>query len=190
MLLVLFFVLLSVFSYFTLERNKWLDTENNRLKSNQNSLNDSVEHYRTLSGKTAVSTAELIYTLKELKAYQKDNVAVIKDLGLKLKQVQSVINTGIVTVVKDTLVLRDTVILNDTVRCFKKFDEYIKLLGCVRGDSVVLDISHVDTITSVAHWTYRKWWIFKCKTDVIRLESVSKSPYSRIFFNEYIKIVK
>lgn len=188
--LVLFVVLLMISLSTAINKVIEQKAEIERLDNNVKVLNDSTTFYKTRSGEQAASVQQLEYTVRDFVQFRNADKILIKDLGLKLKQVQSLVKVGIITTIKDTLLLRDTIIINDNVRCFKKFDEYIKLIGCVRGDSVELDLAHVDTISNVAHWTYRKWWIFKCKTDVIRLESVSKSPYSRIFFNEYIKIVK
>lgn len=161
-----------------------------RLENNQTTLNDSVIHYLTKSGKQAVSIAQLNYNLNEFKKYQTEDVKTIKDLGLKLKQVESLIKVGITTVIRDTLIMRDTVLIDDTVSIFRKKDNYIDLTGVVRKDTVLLDFMHNDTITNVAHWTYKKWFIFKCKTDVIKIESVNKSPYSKINWNQFIKIKK
>lgn len=188
--IVVFAALLSITGYFLVESNKRLRIEVERLNSNQIVLNDKVNLSISKSGKQTASIQELTYTVKEFKKFQSDDVKTIKDLGLKLKQVESLIKVGIVTTIKDTLVLRDTVILNDTVKCFKKIDEYVKMLGCVRGDSVEIDISHNDTIDNFAHWTYKKWFIFKFKSDTIRLESINKSPYGKITYNKYVKVKK
>ena len=188
--IVVFAALLSITGYFLVESNKRLRIEVERLNSNQIVLNDKVNLSISKSGKQTASIQELTYTVKEFKKFQSDDVKTIKDLGLKLKQVESLIKVGIVTTIKDTLVLRDTIILNDTVKCFKKIDEYVKMLGCVRGDSVEIDISHNDTIDNFAHWTYKKWFIFKFKSDTIRLESINKSPYGKITYNKYVKVKK
>ena len=188
--IVVFAALLSITGYLLVETNKRLSKEVERLNSNQIVLNDNINFAISKSGKQTASIQELTYTVKEFKKFQGEDVKTIKDLGLKLKQVESLIKIGIVTTIKDTLVLRDTIILNDTVKCFKKIDEYVKLLGCVRGDSVEIEIAHADTIDNFAHWTYKKWFIFKFKSDTIRLESINKSPYGKITYNKYVKVKK
>ena len=190
LILLLVAVIFAICGYLLIESNKRLIREVNRLEANQTVLNDTVKSYLTKSGKQAVSVEQLTYSLKEIKKYQIEDVKTIKDLGLKLKQVENIVKIGLVTNIHDTLFLRDTVIMADTVKCFKKKDKYVDLIGCVRGDSVLLDLSHTDTITNIAHWTYKKWWIFKYKTDKIRLESVNKSPYSQVFMNEFITVKK
>ncbi|HRZ98998.1 MAG TPA: hypothetical protein P5084_15690 [Paludibacter sp.] len=182
--------LISICGWFLIDSNKRLIEEVQRLELNQTVLNGTIKSYITKSGKQAVSIAQLNYNLNEFKKYQSEDVKTIKDLGLKLKQVETMIKVGITTVIRDTLIMRDTVIIDDTVSIFRKKDNYIDLTGVVRHDTVLLDFMHNDTISNIAHWTYKKWFIFKCKTDVIQLESVNKSPYSKINWNQFIKIKK
>ena len=182
--------LISICGWFLIDSNKRLIEEVQRLELNQTVLNGTIKSYITKSGKQAVSIAQLDYNLNEFKKYQSEDVKTIKDLGLKLKQVETMIKVGITTVIRDTLIMRDTVIIDDTVSIFRKKDNYIDLTGVVRHDTVLLDFMHNDTISNIAHWTYKKWFIFKCKTDVIQLESVNKSPYSKINWNQFIKIKK
>lgn len=190
LLLLVVLAVTGISLYVTIDLNSKKTKEIERLQSNQNALNDTVMHYLTKSGKYAASVEELKYSVKEFKKFHNEDMQVIKDLKLNLKQVESLIKVGLITTIHDTIPIRDTVINGDTVRCFKKFDSYLKLLGCARGDSVDLDISHTDTIHNIIHWTYKKWFIFKFKTDVVRLESINKSPYNHIYWNEYIKVTK
>ena len=162
--------------------------EIDRLDNNQTVLNDSVRHYKTKSGLQAVSVQQLEYTIKDLTRFRQQDKDLIKDLNLKLKQVQS-IQTNVTEVkVHDTIPMRDTVILGDSVQCFKKFDNYLKIIGCVKNNKVDFDLQHIDTCKIIPHWTYKKWFIFKFKTDVIRVEVVNKSPYSKIIYTESIKM--
>ena len=48
------------------------------------------------------------------------------------------------------------------MKCFNKKDNYINLTGCIPKDNkeVVIDLQMKDTIVSVAHWNYKKWFIF------------------------------
>lgn len=166
--------------------------EISRLSSNQSALNDSVIFYKTKSGRDAASVSELIYSVNELKKYERENVALIKDLGLKINQVQNIVNTGIVTVVRDTIPLRDSIFINnDTIKCFNKADDYLKLTGCIpkNSNNVNIDLQMTDTISSVAHYNYKKWFIFKCRDkNSISLETTNKSPYTKITYSKSIKI--
>lgn len=163
-----------------------------RLSSNQNTLNDSVTFYRSKSGKLVANVDELIYTVKELKKFDKENTALIKNLGLKFGQIQTIINTGIVTIVRDTIPLRDSIfITKDTLKYFQKKDNYINLTGYIlkKKDSVSINFQSVDTLSSVAHYNYKKWFIFKCRDkNSISLETTNKNPYNKITYSKFIKI--
>jgi hypothetical protein len=188
LLAVLFFVLVGTVVSL-IDQNANQRAEIKRQNANVGVLNDTIASYRTKSGKLAVKVQELTYTVAELKRYEKANTETIKDLRLKLKQVKSITNIGVETLIRDTLLFRDTVILNDTVRCFKLIDEYVTLLGCARGDSVEIDFKHKDKLTAVAHWNYKKWWIFKFRDKKnISMTIVGESPYSEITYSKYITI--
>lgn len=191
-ILAVIFILLLGTSIVLININKNQKQEIERLSSNQDVLNDSVTFYRSKSGKLVANVDELVYSVKELKKYNKENADLIKDLGLKFKQVQNVINTGIVTVVRDTVPLRDSILITkDTLKYFNKRDNYINLTGYVlkQKDSVAIDFQSVDTISSVAHWNYKKWFIFKCRDkNSISLEITNKNPYTKITYSKFIKI--
>ena len=191
-ILAVIFILLLGTSIVLINTNKNQKQEIERLSSNQDVLNDSVTFYRSKSGKLVANVDELVYSVKELKKYNKENADLIKDLGLKFKQVQNVINTGIVTVVRDTVPLRDSILITkDTLKYFNKRDNYINLTGYVlkQKDSVAIDFQSVDTISSVAHWNYKKWFIFKCRDkNSISLEITNKNPYTKITYSKFIKI--
>ena len=191
-ILAVIFILLLGTSIVLININKNQKQEIERLSSNQDVLNDSVTFYRSKSGKLVANVDELVYSMKELKKYNKENADLIKDLGLKFKQVQNVINTGIVTVVRDTVPLRDSILITkDTLKYFNKRDNYINLTGYVlkQKDSVAIDFQSVDTISSVAHWNYKKWFIFKCRDkNSISLEITNKNPYTKITYSKFIKI--
>jgi len=191
-ILAVIFILLLGTSIVLINTNKNQKQEIERLSSNQDVLNDSVTFYRSKSGKLVANVDELVYSVKELKKYNKENADLIKDLGLKFKQVQNVINTGIVTVVRDTVPLRDSIfITRDTLKYFNKKDNYINLTGYIlkQKDSVAIDFQSVDTISSVAHWNYKKWFIFKCRDkNSISLEITNKNPYTKITYSKFIKI--
>jgi len=191
-ILAVIFILLLGTSIVLINTNKNQKQEIERLSSNQDVLNDSVTFYRSKSGKLVANVDELVYSVKELKKYNKENADLIKDLGLKFKQVQNVINTGIVTIVRDTVPLRDSILITkDTLKYFNKRDNYINLTGYVlkQKDSVAIDFQSVDTISSVAHWNYKKWFIFKCRDkNSISLEITNKNPYTKITYSKFIKI--
>ena len=191
LLIVLFIITLGTAAVLINTTQKQKE-EIERLSSNQEILNDSVVFYKSKSGKLVANVDELIYSVKELKKYDQENIALIKDLNLKLKQVENIINSGIITVVRDTIPIRDSIfITKDTMKCFDKKDNYINLTGCIpKGNKeVIIDLQMKDTIVSVAHWNYKKWFIFKFRDKKnISLETTNKSPYSIIKYSKYIKI--
>ena len=85
----------------------WLQTarlrsekrERRRLKSNQTALMSDVEIYRTKAGKAAASNMVLNLRVSELERLRAADAESIRDLGIKLKRVESTAKTATATVV-------------------------------------------------------------------------------------------
>lgn len=102
----------------------WLQTarlrsekrERRRLKSNQTALMSDVEIYRTKAGKAAASNMVLNLRVSELERLRAADAESIRDLGIKLKRVESTAKTATATVVELRAKLRDTAVVRATGR--------------------------------------------------------------------------
>lgn len=74
--------------------------ERRRLESNQTALMSDVEIYRTKAGKAAASNMVLNLRVSELERLRAADAESIRDLGIKLKRVESTAKTATATVVE------------------------------------------------------------------------------------------
>lgn len=168
-------------------------TEKQRLSNNQEALLSDVDHYKTESGKNAASVQKLELTKSELEKYNVDLKETISDLNLKINRIQAAATTAtqsnykIKTVVKDSIVYRDVPVKLQRID-FR--DPYIDLTGTIDSGTFSGDITTRDTLVQIIHRVPKKFLFIKYGTKAIRQEVVSKNPYSKIVYTEYIELKK
>ena len=168
-------------------------TEKQRLSNNQEVLLSDVDHYKTESGKNAASVQKLELTKSELEKYNVDLKETISDLNLKINRIQAAATTAtqsnykIKTVVKDSIVYRDVPVKLQRID-FR--DPYIDLTGTIDSGTFSGDITTRDTLVQIIHRVPKKFLFIKYGTKAIRQEVVSKNPYSKIVYTEYIELKK
>lgn len=185
----------------------WLQTarlrsekrERRRLESNQTALMSDVEIYRTKAGKAAASNMVLNLRVSELERLRAADAESIRDLGIKLKRVESTAKTATATVVKlraklrDTAVVRETpagAVIIDSMQTFRWRDPWVTVEGRIRGDSVACRVESVDTLRQVVHRVPRRFLFIRFGTKAVRQEIVSSNPHTRIVYAEYVRFAK
>lgn len=167
-----------------------LKKERDRLENNQTALLSDVEYYKTESGKNAASVQKLELTKSELEKHCIDLTQTVKDLGIKVKRLQSASTTvtktevEIQTVVHDSIVYRDRPVILKTIN-WK--DPWIKLDGILDGEDFSAKIQSIDTLNHIAHRVPKKFLFFRFGTKAVRLEVVNKNPHSQIVYTVYVK---
>lgn len=173
--------------------------ERRRLESNQTALMSDVEIYRTKAGKAAASNMVLNLRVSELEKLRAADAGSIRDLGIKLRRVESTAKTATATVVELRAKLRDTAIVRetpagavvlDTVRLFRWRDPWVTVEGRIRGDSADCRVESVDTLRQVVHRVPRRFLFIRFGTKAVRQEIVSSNPHTRIVYAEYVRFAK
>lgn len=169
-------------------------TDRNRLANNQRTLLSEVEFYRTKDSLSAASAERLTLSNQEFKQYCGELEKTVKDLGIQVKRLRSVSQTATETRYEVKTILRDSLILRagttDTIRCLDYQDPYLTLSGCLHRNQFSGLIQSRDTLIQVVHRVPRKFWFIRWGTKAIRQEIISKNPYSRITYTEYIELKK
>ena len=185
----------------------WLQTarlrsekrERRRLESNQTALMSDVEIYRTKAGKAAASNMVLNLRVSELERLRAADAESIRDLGIKLKRVESTAKTATATVVKlraklrDTAVVRETpagAVIIDSMQTFRGRDPWVTVEGLIERDSVACRVESTDTLRQVVHRVPRRFLFIRWGTKAIRQEVVSSNPHTRIVYTDYIELKK
>jgi len=166
-----------------------LKMDNTRLTTNQTTLNTEVKKWKTKDSLSVVQAPALTYTQSEVIKYDPALVRTVKELGVQLKNVQSILDTRTITQIKIKTTVRDSISLVDTLKCFNYSDEFTKLTGCFNLDTVNIDLKTFDSLTTVvsripAHRFL--WWTWGVKG--INLNIISKNPNTTFDYLKYIEL--
>lgn len=176
--------------------------ENKRLADNQDALMYKCEEYQSESGRNAMSAMELQLSYEELEEHYMDIVAKAEDLNLQVKRLQSASESSTATQVEFQTVLRDSIIYRDriltdtlykyidTIQTFNWSDPWITCKGNIQDDSINVNITSNDTITTFVHRVPKKWWFFRWGTKAIKQEVVCSNPHTKLNYTEYIELKK
>ncbi|MBQ8366458.1 MAG: hypothetical protein IJX40_01830 [Alistipes sp.] len=164
-----------------------LADENDTLRRNQHALLQSVELYRTKADESAARVEALELSVAEFKEYRARDAEAIRSLGIRLRRAESYAVSATQSHYATTIPLRDTIILRDTVRLFASEDEWSRVEGVVRGDSLNFALHAVDTLRQVIHRVPRKFLFIKYGTKGIRQEIWSSNPHTELVYTEYIE---
>ena len=182
--------------------------ERRRLESNQTALMSDVEIYRTKAGKAAASNMVLNLRVSELERLRAADAESIRDLGIKLRRVESTAKTATATVVelraklRDTAIVRETpagesimtapagAVIIDSMRTFRWRDPWVTVEGLIKRDSVACRVESIDTLRQVVHRVPRRFLFIRWGTKAIRQEVMSSNPHTRIVYTDYIELKK
>ena len=173
------------------------ERECRRLESNQTALMSDVGYYRTKEGKAAASNMVLNLRVSELEKLRAADAESIRDLGIKLRRVESTAKTATATVVELQAKLRDTAIVRETpagpvvvdsLRVFRWRDPWVTVEGLIGRDSVACRVESIDTLRQVVHRVPRRFLFIRWGTKAIRQEVVSSNPHTNIVYTEYIDL--
>ncbi len=168
--------------------------ERNRFADNQRTLLDKAHYYETQNRLSVASVERLTLKTKELEENRSELVEVCDDLRIKVKRLQSASTTvtqtryEFKTIFKDSVIVRNGAVL-DTIKCMNYVDSWLSFKGYT-SDNVNFNvkIESRDTIVQFVHRVPRKFWFIKWGTKAIRQEVISKNPYSKITYSEYIEL--
>lgn len=170
--------------------------EQQREKSNNQALLQSVNYYKTEAEKSAASVQILRLRCGEFEELRAADAEKIRQMGLKIRRLESAANSvtqtklEVVVPIRDTVVIRDTVKTIDTLRLFRWQDNWVTIDGIIDSDSVACTLRSVDTLHQVVYRVPRRFWFIKFGTKALRQHIVSSNPHSEIVYTEYVKIEK
>lgn len=196
-----------------------LREDRNRLANNQTALFDSVDHYKTAAGKEAASVQMLELEVSELKRHNAAATRTIRDLGIRLRRVESTATVATKSEISIATPLRDSMRnvrldnlrhaadsvkarinreraeeitkLSTSPELLKTFtwaDPHTQVSGIVTVDSVICNVTSVDTLRQVVHRVPRRFLFIRYGTKAIRQEITSSNPRTRIVYAEYIEL--
>lgn len=178
--------------YFQHRNTVRLTEEKDRYRSNNTALLSEMKRLRTDSTTMAVDMKGLRLTVDEYKRFREEDAAIIKRLGIKIKNLKSAarhemgINGPINAELKDTVIVRDTLLT--TGRKIEMQTPYIRINGLIEGNKLIGNIHIPVTLNQVVWVEYKRYWIFWKKVKSIHQTIYSNNPYAKITYSEYIRI--
>ena len=179
---------------------KRLTEERDRYRSNTEILLQDVKTYQTKDSLNAIKVGNLELSLAEYKKYRADDLALIKTLQAKNRDLERITTTQMETINELRATVRDSVVYlpGDTVttvlRCVDIVEPWFELHGCATPDGQFTG-THInrDSLLIVETVQYKRWLGFLWKTNKIKnrqIDVVSKNPATKILGVEFVTIEK
>lgn len=179
---------------------KRLTEERDRYRSNTEILLQDVKTYQTKDSLNAIKVGNLELSLAEYKKYRADDLALIKTLQAKNRDLERITTTQMETINELRATVRDSVVYlpGDTVttvlRCVDIVEPWFELHGCATPDGQFTG-THInrDSLLIVETVQYKRFWGFLWKTKKIKnreIDVVSKNPATKILGVEFVTIEK
>lgn len=179
---------------------KRLTEERDKYRSNTEILLQDVKTYQTKDSLNAIKVWNLELSLAEYKKYRADDLALIKTLQAKNRDLERVTTTQMETINELRAIVRDSVVYlpGDTVttvlRCVDIVEPWFELHGCATPDGQFTG-THInrDSLLIVETVQYKRFWGFLWKTKKIKnreIDVVSKNPATKILGVEFVTIKK
>lgn len=186
--------------WFQQKRINNLTEERDKYRSNTEILLQDVKTYQTKDSLNAIKVGNLELSLAEYKKYRADDLALIKTLQAKNRDLERVTTTQMETINELRATVRDSIVYlpGDTVttvlRCVDIVEPYFELHGCATPDGQFTG-THInrDSLLIVETVQYKRWLGFLWKTKKIKnrqIDVVSKNPATKILGVEFVTIEK
>ena len=178
---------------------KRLTEERDRYRSNTEILLQDVRTYQTKDSLNAAKVGNLELSLAEYKKYRADDLALIKTLQTKNRDLERVTTTQMETINELRATVRDSVVYlpGDTVttvlRCIEYSDKWVDLDGCIINNTFSGKIITRDSLLIAETVQYKRFLGFLWKTKKIKnreIDVVSKNPATKILGVEFVTIEK
>lgn len=177
-----------------------LTGERDKYRTNTETLLQDVSRYQTKDSLNAAKVGVLELKLSEFEKYRADDLALIKTLQAKNRDLERITTTQMETINELRATVRDSVVYlpGDTVttvlRCVDIVEPWFELHGCATPDGQFTG-THIsrDSLLIVETVQYKRFWGFLWKTKKIKnreIDVVSKNPATRILGVEFVTIEK
>ena len=169
-----------------------MKSENKRLTNNFYAQCDSADVWKTKSGTLASKTKNMEVTIDELQALYGDSRDKIKDLNIKIKDLESYQHGTITKHIHDTVILRDTIMNKGIYKSGTYMDGCVTCDFLVSDSVMVFDFMARDTIdifiSAEKQGSWWKFWTFP-RPRVYTTTASSHCPNTTVMINSY-KITK
>lgn len=171
-----------------------LSDERDRYKQNNTALLSDIERMQIDSTTMAVDAKALRLTIDEYERFRAADAEKIRQMGVKIKDLQAAAKHQLEVAAPINAVIRDTVFIRDTVPVIQQKVEmvspHIQLDAIIDNDSLKGDIRLPVTLQQTVWVEYKRKCLFWKKVKAIHQTISSDNPYVDIKYSEYIQIDK
>lgn len=187
-------LLLSAVVFIQHKRSARLADERDRYRQNNTALLSDIERMQIDSVTMAVDAKALRLTIDEYERFRAADAEKIRQMGVKIKDLQAAAKHQLEVAAPINAVVRDTVFIRDTVPVIRKKVEmlspHIQLAGVIENDCLKGNIRLPVTLQQTVWIEYKRKCIFWKKVKAIHQTISSDNPYVDIKYSEYIQIDK
>lgn len=185
--------------WFQQSRIKSLTAERDKYRTNTETLLSDVQQYQTKDSLNAAKVGNLTLKVSEYEKYRADDLALIKTLQTKNRDLQRVTTTQLETINELRGTVRDSIVYlpGDTVttvlRCIEYSDKWVDFDGCIINNTFSGKIITRDSLLIAETVQYKRWLGFLWKTNKVKnreIDVVSKNPATAILGVEFVTIEK
>ena len=171
-----------------------LSDERDRYKQNNTALLSDIERIKVDSTTMAVDAKALRLTIDEYESFRAADAEKIRQMGIKIKNLQAVAKHNLEVAAPINAVIRDTVFIRDTVQVVQQKVEmaspHIQLDAVIDNDSLKGDIRLPVSLQQKVWVEYKRKCLFWKKVKAIHQTISSDNHYVDIKYSEYIQIDK
>lgn len=188
------FILLGMAVWVQQKRISTIQKERDRYQMNSDVLLSDMKQWQIDSTTLATDVKTLRLTVGELERYRAEDLAKIRQMGVKIKNLEAVakhqfeVNADIKASVNDSVVMRDTVPV--VVQSVSMITPHIQLSGVIEKDSLIGSIHLPVTLRQAVWIEYKRRWLFWRKVVAVHQTITSDNPHVEISYSEYITIQK
>ena len=165
-----------------------LSDERDRYKQNNTALLSDIERIKVDSTTMAVDAKALRLTIDEYERFRAADAEKIRQMGVKIKDLQAAAKHQLEVAAPINAVIRDTVpVIQQKV---EMVSPHIQLDAVIDNDSLKGDIRLPVTLQQTVWVEYKRKCLFWKKVKAIHQTISSDNPYVDIKYSEYIQIDK
>ena len=171
-----------------------LKAERDRQEQNSDALLSDMKRWQVDSATMATDVKTLRLTVDEFERYRSNDLAKIKEMGIKIKHLEAVarhdveVDAPIHAAVRDSVVIRDSVAVR--VQTVSMVNPFIQMHGIIERDSLIGSVHLPVTLRQAVWIEYKRRWLFWKKVKAVHQVITTDNPYVEVKYSEFIQIQK
>ena len=171
-----------------------LKEERDRHEQNSDALLSDLKRWQVDSATMATDVKTLRLSMDELERYRADDLAKIKQMGIKIKNLEAAakhqieVDAPIRATVRDSVVVRDSIAVR--IQAVSMMNPFIQLHGVIERDSLIGSVHLPVTLRQAVWIEYKRRWLFWKKVKAVHQVITTDNPYVEVKYSEFINIQK